>query len=105
MDYYLYRGPRNSFFEDHSPEKFCGEKKRTYICSALARMAESVDALDSKSSARKGVRVRPPLRVQWPCNNRLQGFLFFSLVLRIPFDLIFPKDHAEQKPHQWPGDK
>lgn len=26
-------------------------------------MAELVDALDSKSSARKGVRVRPPLRV------------------------------------------
>ena len=29
----------------------------------LARMAELVDALDSKSSSREGVRVRPPLRV------------------------------------------
>ncbi len=28
-----------------------------------ARMAELVDALDSKSSSREGVRVRPPLRV------------------------------------------
>ena len=29
----------------------------------VARMAELVDALDSKSSFRKEVRVRPPLRV------------------------------------------
>ena len=29
----------------------------------FARMAELVDALDSKSSFRKEVRVRPPLRV------------------------------------------
>ena len=35
---------------------------KSYL-SLDARMAELVDALDSKSSSREGVRVRPPLRV------------------------------------------
>ena len=40
-------------------------KDKTYF-SLDARMAELVDALDSKSSSREGVRVRPPLRVPPP---------------------------------------
>ena len=44
----------------------------------VARMAELVDALDSKSSSREGVRVRPPLRVPLfflfsQCNENYTG--------------------------------
>lgn len=48
-------------------------------------MAESVDALDSKSSARKGVRVRPPLRVRKIAAKPSVFQLFF----------IFTGSHAE----------
>ena len=39
------------------------QKFQLLLISLDARMAELVDALDSKSSSREGVRVRPPLRV------------------------------------------
>jgi hypothetical protein len=42
--------------------KFQNFQDKTNL-SLDARMAELVDALDSKSSSREGVRVRPPLRV------------------------------------------
>ena len=36
-----------------------------YQTKYVARMAELVDAPDSKSGSREGVRVRPPLRVPY----------------------------------------
>ena len=45
--------------------KFQNFQDKTNL-SLDARMAELVDALDSKSSSREGVRVRPPLRVPLP---------------------------------------
>jgi len=53
-------------------QKTC--KKVAIILKQVARMAELVDALDSKSSFRKEVRVRPPLRVP---------FLFHSFGMAI----------------------
>ena len=41
----------------------CKKEKLLSFYIPVARMAELVDALDSKSSFRKEVRVRPPLRV------------------------------------------
>ena len=39
-------------------------------------MAELVDALDSKSSSREGVRVRPPLRVPLPEHHFFTGMAY-----------------------------
>ena len=54
---------RGHFFPLQATKSFAERKKPLIFAVLKARMAELVDALDSKSSARKGVRVRPPLRV------------------------------------------
>lgn len=72
-------GSAHSFFPLQSRKSFAERKKPLIFAVLKARMAESVDALDSKSSARKGVRVRPPLRVlpyQRLCNLLARPFCF-----------------------------
>lgn len=77
---------RGHFFPLQATKSFAERKKPLIFAVLKARMAELVDALDSKSSARKGVRVRPPLRVLLIKGLAilLRGFFVF------PFSLIPP---------------
>lgn len=92
---------RGHFFPLQATKSFAERKKPLIFAVLKARMAELVDALDSKSSARKGVRVRPPLRVLLIKGLAilLRGFFVF------PFSLIppqgkppshFPKSHPSK---------
>lgn len=74
---------RGHFFPLQATKSFAERKKPLIFAVLKARMAELVDALDSKSSARKGVRVRPPLRVLLikGLATRLQGLFAFPFSL------------------------
>lgn len=50
------------------------------IARNYARMAELVDALDSKSNDRKVVRVQVPLRVQEHFRAPLRGFFILGKI-------------------------
>ena len=60
----------------------------------LARMAELADALDSKSSSRKGVRVRPPLRAPFATVTVTQH--------RALFVLWFLLNNPQETIRSWP---
>ena len=83
---------RGHFFPLQAPKSFAERKKPLIFAVLKARMAEVGDALDAKSSARKGVRVRPPLRVLLlaTLQSSLQGFFIF------PLPTIFLPVHLEQ---------
>ena len=83
---------RGHFFPLQATKSFAERKKPLIFAVLKARMAELVDALDSKSSARKGVRVRPPLRVLplATLQSSLQGLFVF------PLPTIFLPVHPEQ---------
>ena len=92
---------RGHFFPLQATKSFAERKKPLIFAVLKARMAELVDALDSKSSARKGVRVRPPLRVLLIKGLAilLQGLFAFPISLYLTRDKPpshFPKSHPSK---------